>query len=270
MSDLLSVRRGWRCALGRKQGYVGFIPVLAAVGLIALTQPGHAEFQVRSPIVEEGEWEVEHNGALLFNRHDRKVDETSFTNSIGYGVTSWLKLEFEGEWEGARGEGGARYVGSTIESTFQLTPQGKYFADFGLFAEFSKARFRGEPDTFEFGPIMQMDVQPFRLTFNALFERAIFGPNRTNALGFGGAAQVLLPLNDFFLSPGLEYYAEIEDLRHRGRFNDQLHLLGPVVVGGFKLAQQAKVKYEAGYLFPLSRGADGGALRWKLELELRF
>jgi hypothetical protein len=43
-----------------------------------------------------------------------------------------------------------------------------------------------------------------------------------------------------------------------------------VLLGDFRLAPQAKLKYEAGYLLPLTRGSDGGALRWKLELELAF
>ncbi len=244
----------------------GFL--LALAGLVALPHTSRAEFQVRSPIVEEGEIEFEHNGSLVFNRHDRKVDETSFTNSIGYGFTSWLKLEFEGEWAGERGGGGVHYVASTIESTFQITPQGKYFADFGFFAEISKARFREDSDTVKFGPLMQTNAGPFRLTFNALFEREISGPNRTNAWAFSGAAQALLPIDNFPLTPGIEYYAEITDLRHTGRFQDQLHLMGPVILGDFKLAPTAKLKYQAGYLFPLSRGADGGALRWKLELEI--
>lgn len=245
------------------------LPLLVgAAALLAGDRPAQADFQVRSPIVEQGEIEIEHNGALVFDRHDgTKIIERSFTNSIGYGLTPWLKIELEGEWEGEAGQH-TRFAATTLELTFQLTPQGQYFADFGFFLEFSKAALRGEPDVIEFGPIMQIELLPVVLTFNLFLEKQVF-TNHSNALTLSGAAQALLPLHPLF-QPAIEYYGEIEDLHHTGKFRDQAHRAGPALLGVADLAPGVKAKYEAAFLIPLTRAAEGNALRWKAELEFAF
>src|SRR5258708_31686661 len=62
-----------------------------AIGAFALTivsagsSAVRADFQVRSPIVEEGEIEYEHNGSVTFDKsHARKNNAHSYTHAPGY------------------------------------------------------------------------------------------------------------------------------------------------------------------------------------------
>ncbi len=243
--------------------------LLVAGFIVAMAMPARAELQVRSTVIEEGELELEHIGALVFSRNRAtRVREQAYTNSIGYGITSWWKAELEMELASQRGEA-LRYEATALENTFRITPQGQYYVDLGFFAEYSKARRRDDNDSVTLGPILQKRFGSALLTLNLFFERTVRGPERTDTTAFIGAFQAVYRLAPLF-APGLEYHAGIEDLGAVGRFRDQEHRLGPVVVGNLCLGNTAKLKYELGYLLPLTHGAHGGALRWKLALELRL
>ncbi|TXL80394.1 hypothetical protein FHP25_05020 [Vineibacter terrae] len=245
--------------------------VLAAGLLVAAATPvpARAEFQVRSPIVTEGEIEIEHNGAVIFSRNKAtRWREQSYTNELAYSPTSWWKFEIETELGHERGDK-LRYEATTLENVFQLTPQGKYFLDVGFFIEYSKAARREDQDTVKLGPVVQKELGQALFTVNAFFERAVSGPGPTAATAFVPAVQAVYRLHPLF-TPGFEYYGEIADIGDAGRLRDQEHRLGPVVVGAWRIAGATKLKYELGYLLPLTHAAHGGALRWKLELEFRL
>jgi hypothetical protein len=72
------------------------------------------------------------------------------------------------------------------------------------------------------------------------------------------------------VSPGVEYYGQIDDLAHAGPYNRQQHLAGPVLAGGYSFAPYGKLGYEVGYLFGLTSASPRGAVRWKLEYEIAF
>ena len=105
--------------------------------LIGLTMtmtgtPTFAAKHVLSPIVEQGEIEFE-------SKFDRTVDNRaeldnaqSANVSVGYGVTSFWATELELQWK--RDPQGSYHFDSTSwENRFQLTPQGEYWVDVGLF-----------------------------------------------------------------------------------------------------------------------------------------
>jgi hypothetical protein len=112
-----------------------------------------ADFQVRSPIVEYREFEFEHNGSVTFDHKSKLNKDQSYTFSLGLGVTPFWKIELEGETGAPPGEN-LRYTATTLENTFQLTPQGKYWADLGCFLEYSQGAPRST-NTVKFGPIVQ-------------------------------------------------------------------------------------------------------------------
>ena len=45
-----------------------------------------------------------------------------------------------------------------MSAAFQFTPQGKYWADLGFFAEYAHAASRANADSFTFGPLIQKEV----------------------------------------------------------------------------------------------------------------
>ncbi len=268
LAVILAASRAARPARVSRRAVMG---VLAGGVLVvaAMPAPVRAEFQVRSPIVSEGEIEIEHNGAVLFSRNKAtRWREQSYTNELAYSPTSWWRFEIETELGHERGDK-LRYEATTLENVFQLTPQGKYFLDVGFFIEYSKAARRDDQDTVKLGPIVQKELGRALLTVNAFFERAVSGPGSTGATAFVPAVQAVYRLHPLF-APGIEYYGEIADIGDAGRLRDQEHRLGPVVVGAWRISGATKLKYELGYLLPLTHAAHGGALRWKLELEFRL
>jgi high-affinity iron transporter len=247
----------------------------AAVGLIALaTAPSaHADFKVRSPIVDYREFEFEHNGVTTFDKKKSGLSNNqSYTNEIGYGVTPFWEVEIEGETEAPSGTN-LRYSATTIENTFQLTPQGEYWADLGFFAEYSHSASRIAPNSSTFGPIVQKEAPGFwnRQSLHTLnlFVAKDLGHNRSNDTGFSGAWQSRLRLNPFF-EPGFEFYTNIADIERPGKFSEQQHRIGPMFAGIYSLASYGKVKYELGYLFGLTQATENGAVRWRFEYEIAF
>jgi hypothetical protein len=237
-------------------------------GGVAAMSAARADFQVRSPLVDYQEIEVEHNGSVTFDkRNSGKSNDQSYTTSIGYGVTQWWKTEFEAELGAAPGEN-LRYNATTWENTFQATEQGEYWADLGFFAEYSHAASRRDPESITFGPIAQKEIGNTLHTLNVLFGKEI-GHGRTDATDLSVAWQSRWRLNQY-AEPGIEYYADIPDLQNPGKSAEQQHRIGPVLVGLVAFAPYGKIKYEAGYLVGLTRATERGTLRWKLEYEAHF
>ncbi len=255
--------------------------VLFLAGALAVSATNaHAEFKLHYPIVDYRELEFEHNGDVTFDKRDSgKNNAQSFTYEIGYGVTPWWEPEIEGEFETEPGQN-QHFVATTFENTFQLTEQGKYWADLGFFAEYSHAPTRTGPDSFTFGPLVQKQASEiFGLdlgydtlhTLNLLVTKEI-GTNREDATPLSIAWQSRLRLNAYF-EPGIEYYGQIGSIAGASTPDQQepvQHRLGPVLVGQYNLYRYGKIKYELGYLFGLNAATERGAVRWRLEYEKPF
>jgi hypothetical protein len=252
---------------------------LLALSLLLICRPpdARAEFKLHSPIIDYRELEFEHNGDITLDKSGSgKNNGQSFTYEIGYGVTPWWEPEIEGEFETVPGQN-QRFSATTFENTFQLTEQGKYWADLGFFAEFSHASWRNEADSFTFGPLVQKEANTlFGLdlgkdtlhTLNLLVSKEI-GLNHSEATPLLVAWQSRLRLNPFF-EPGIEYYGQISSIAGTSDGTPQQHRLGPVVVGQYNMFQYGKIKYEMGYLFGLNQATERGAVRWRLEYEKAF
>lgn len=231
------------------------------------------ELKVRSPIVDYLELELEHNGAVTFDKSKSgKNNGQAYINEIGYGILPFWKIELEGAWEAEPGEN-PRYEATALENVFQLTEQGKYWADLGFFAEYEHAASRADADSFTFGPIVQKELRDFfgtdTLHTANLFVTKEIGRNRTDDTGFSFAWQSRYLLHPLF-EPGVEYYGQVGDVEAPGKLADQQHRVGPMFAGALSLAPYGGLKYELGYLFGLTRGTEDGAVRWRLEYEIAF
>ena len=136
--------------------------------------------------------------ALHLRQNPTLGGQQSYTNSIGYGVTPWWKIELEGESESVP-DSSVHYSATTIENTFQLTPPGKYMLNLGFFAEYSQSALNGEPNSFTAGPIVQKELFDF-LGVDSLHTLNVFlshdvGHNATRATGLQVAWQSRLLLN---------------------------------------------------------------------------
>jgi hypothetical protein len=272
-------RRGIAAALvlGRKftlAGLCAAAPLLAAVSAsIFATNAARAEFKLHYPTVDYREVEFEHNGDTTFDQaNSGKSNNQSYTNEVEIGALPFWTLGLEAELAAPPGQN-LTYDATTFENTFQLTPQGKYWADLGLFAEYSHAASRASADSLTFGPLVQKQTQGFfgkglLHTVNLLFEKEV-GHNRSDDTPFFFAWQSRLLVHPLF-EPGVEIFSQVDDIESPGKLAEQQHRAGPMFAGALSLAPNGKIKYEVGYLFGLTRATENGTVRWRLEYELPF
>src|SRR5258707_5133350 len=177
-------------------------PILAVAAVIGgCALPAQAEdLKIRSLIIESGELEFENNFTL--GRSKTAVHE------LEYGFNDWLKLGVEAELAADPGHG-FRYDATALEGFLQLTPQGRYWADVGLFAEYEHTARQGDPRALTFGPLVQKEAGLFGLstlhTVNALFTKQM------GAGSVGTPSMLLAAQSRGRLDPHFE--AGVEDLR---------------------------------------------------------
>jgi hypothetical protein len=247
----------------------GLAPVIsgALFGLAFIAAgaaPAQADdLKIRSPIIESHELEWENN----FTIGQRKTA----VSEIEYGFTDWLKLGLEGEWAADPGHG-FHYDAAAVEGFVQLTPQGKYWADLGLFAEYEHTARRGDPRSITIGPLVQKETPFFGglsalHTLNVLFTKEL-GEASSGTPSLFLAAQSRVRLDPHF-EPGIEYYGS-RSLGSRGE--DPEHRLGPAFAGrvGFRefgINAPGGIRYDAAYLRGLNANTDRNTGRVRFELE---
>jgi hypothetical protein len=244
----------------------------AVLGAVCPTS-ARADFKVRSPLVEYGEFEFEHNGFVaLGSKGTVASGSQSYTLSANYGLLPFWGIELETS-VGAGAQQNLRYNATTLENTFQLTPEGVAFVDLALFASYEQSALPGTPNLLVAGPIVQKRTgDAFGIdslhTLNLFLQREV-GHNRTNGTGLLYAWQSKLML-DPLAAPGFELYGAIADIGRSGRYNDQYHSVGPVLAGAVRLPLLGALRYEFGYQFGLTGQTPRGGVRWRFEWELPF
>ena len=250
-------------ARGRVARMICSVVLAATIACGAATIQTQAEdLKIRSPIIEMHELEFENN--FVFGRGATTVHE------LEYGLTNWFKPGIELELARDPGQG-LHYDATALEGFFQLTPQGKYWADVGIFAEYEQTGRTGDPRSVMVGPMVQKEVPLARTTLlNTvnLFMTKDLGGGSVGTPGLFAAAQSRLRLDPHF-EPGFEYYG-IVTLGNHGE--DPRHFIGPAVAGrvGFRelgLNVPGGIKYDAAYLRGLTHDTDPSTFRFRFELE---
>lgn len=250
----------------------------AAGGELAVLPAAQADLKIFYPIVDYHEFEFEHNGDTTFDKpNSGKSNNQSYTfDVIGYAPVRWWEPELELETGAAPGTN-LTYGATTLENIFQLTPQGKYWADLGFYAEYSHAASSADPDSITFGPLVQkqaetlfgLDLGHDTLHTLNLFVTKEIGRNRSEATPLSLAWQSRLQLDSHF-QPGFEYYGNVSSISGASTGTPLEQRLGPVMVGQYNMFQYGTIKYEVGYLFGLNRATERGTVRWRFEYEKAF
>lgn len=252
---------------------IRLLSIAVALLWLASAPPAQAEFKVRYPIVEFRELEIEHNGSITFDKNKSgKNNNQSYPTEVGFGFMPEWKVGVEGVSEANAGEN-LHFKASAIENYLQLTPQGKYWADVAFFTEFERPSSSKSAPSITFGPLIQKEVPDIfgldtQHTANLLFTKEI-GHLAAAATPVLIAWQSRLRLHPMF-EPGFEYYGAVDDVANPGKLADQQHRVGPILAGLYAFPPYGKLKYEMGYLFGLTRAAEKGAARWRLEYEIAF
>jgi hypothetical protein len=235
----------------------------AAVIAGCAIQAEAGDLKIRSPIIESHELEFENNFTIGHSK--------TAVHELEYGFNDWLKLGVEAELAADPGHG-FHYDSTALEGFLQLTPQGQYWADLGMFVEYEHTARQGDPRALTVGPLVQKEVQLAGLdtlhTVNALFTKQM-GAGSVGPLSMLMAAQSRARLSPYF-EPGIEYYGTVTPGTHG---DAPQHRLGPMFAGRVGLRElgidaPGGIKYDAAYLGGLTHETDPSTYRVRIELEL--
>src|SRR5690242_8670487 len=108
--------------------------MLVAAALLGSAAHASDDFIVYSPYVTEGQSEVEFRGHQQYDGDPALDGERAYVLSLAHAFTRWWQPEvYLGRYE--REPGSANTLeGYEFENIFQLSEQGKYWADLGFLA----------------------------------------------------------------------------------------------------------------------------------------
>ena len=230
--------------------------------------------KVYSPIVNKGEVELEYKISADFDHRDGFKNSGEQDFELGYGLTDrWfaeVEAELDREPRGLNEDTGEEenhpyeYGATSIENVFQLTEQGQYFVDLGLFFEYGWASHHEDTDHIETKILLEKQWGDFIHRLNVGFEKETGGGEK-EGLNPGFSWQTLYRLRQEF-EPGFEIHSEFGPAKEQGPYQEQEHMIGPVVEGRIF----RNLKYNVGYLFGISDAAPAGELKCNLEWEQQF
>ncbi len=231
------------------------VGLLVAIGGLSNAQAGADLIKVYSPIVEEGELEFELRGHGSVARPSSNPDVQAHRFEISYGVNSWWATGLFGEMQQNPGSG-LRYAVTGFENIFQLTPQGKYWADLGLYLEYNRGARRDDTDEFEVKFLFEKQVRPFIFTANLAFAQET-GRNAATGVGFEYTAVAKAPVRHG-IDLGVQVLGGMGKIGRFETFSRQEFAVGPVLSGSTRIGNlPGKLRYEVGYLFGVGASARG-------------
>ncbi len=251
----------------RTTSLVGLVIATLAVVSVVSTRPAHANDKIYSPNVEYGEFELEYRGHVTNDSQAAKDNNEKHRLEIGYGITEYWFAAIVGDWQQTPGTN-REFVATAWENIFQLTEQGKYWMDVGLYLEYAVGSGTGNTDAAEAKLLLERSSTQFTHTANIILEREI-GTNASNATELEIFWRTKYRWKKA-LEPAIEIYSKFGEINNSGGFNAQKHSLGPVMMGQVSVGNKSKIKYEFGYLFGVSDAAADGTWKWLLEWETRF
>lgn len=238
------------------------LALCAAGTLLAVPPRAEAAHVVYSPVVEEGEIAIELRGHHEFDSRDDVDGGQQYKLDLEYTPTSWWRTEVLGEWEKEPGES-LEATEVAWENVLQLTPQGKYWMDFGVLAEYAHSLEDDGEDALELGLLGEKQFDSTVLTANLIFERELVGGAETE---MEYAARYRWRLSRAF-EPGIEVYGDLGDWGDNGSFSAHEHEAGPALMGKLATGTHAAFKYETAILFGLTHESPDTTFRFLLEFE---
>lgn len=246
-----------------------FVAAAVAALLAAEAESARADFRVKYPDAEPGEFEIENIGN--YGQDFRKAfdNEQSHVLEFEYGLTNFWKPELEFEFERAPGQGNKTVFSQiTLENVFQFTERGQYWLDAGFFAEIGKAMTGDTPSETTFGPIFRKEIAGTITTVNLFIEKDIgkYSTGRPNLLY---AWETRLALGTV-IEPGIQAYGQPGAFGHFSPISQQDHRVGPQLFGDFHDIGPGTLHFNTGLLFGLTPASPRRTLRWQFEYEVHF
>ena len=243
---------------------IAFVSVISV--LVFSSNNAFASHVVYSPYVEKGEYEIELRGHTTFDNNSSKDDNQKYKVEAGYGFTDYWFSAVYAEVEKEQPSGDYEHTATAWENIFQLTEQGEYWVDMGLYLEYEHPASSAKDDKLEGKLLLEKAYGQWAHTANIIFTRKLSSTN--NATGFEYAWRTRYKYKKTF-EPGFELYGDFGEFARVSPSDQQDHRAGFVAYGEFGDYNKGKWLYQIGYLFGLTDAAPDGTLKFVVEYEFR-
>jgi hypothetical protein len=244
-----------------KAGAASLLSIAVGLSLAPFAYAGPADY-IYSPIVEQGEKEIDYKLGTAKSRNGTRTSETSL--GLGYGVNSWwftelyvkAKRETPDSW---------RYDAIEWENKFQLTETGKYPVDVGLSVEVERPRDRTEGYEVRFGSLFQAELTPSVVANANLLLTRNYQSVTPSEMKLDYQWQLRYRWKPE-LEVGAQGFGSLGPWQHWLPGDQQEHKLGPAVFGKLRLDAHSAIKYNAAWLI----GVNGNTARNTLRLQTEY
>lgn len=245
----------------RQLTYAGLAIALCGQLITTHVHAGPNDY-VRTPIVEEGEKEIDFKTGIQNNRDGTSEAATSL--GFGWGATSWWFTEVYAKYKREPGESNS-FDAIEWENKFQLTETGKYPVDVGFLLEIERPQDRSEGYELTYGPMFQAEWGKVQGNFNLFVQRHV---KATTAFATELQYQAQLKYRQ---SEQFEWGAQA--FGSLGQWDDwsagslQEHKIGPALFGKIKTGTKQAIKWNAALLYGLTDATPSSTLRFQAEYE---
>lgn len=244
--------------------------LVSALGLGFASPAAHADselgeyindYVVYSPYVVQGQSEIEIRAARYSDSSLVLDGLNGQVISVAHSFTDWWKTElYLGEYVRLPRQS-SDLVAYEFENTFQLTPQGEYWADTGFLLSYEFSTHLGQANALEFGPLFEKRIGRFDQRLNLIWEREI-GTGAARGYTFRSAYSLSYRVTPLF-APGIEAYFRPSDTSS----SNKIYQLGPVIYGEYASGTGNELEYSAGVVFGMNARAPDMTFLLRLEYE---
>ena len=225
----------------------------------------HAQFVIKSPVVEEGELAFVGHGSYE-SALPTGGDPLGWGHEVevAYGFTDFWKSELALELKQPIHEE-LEPTEFKIENYLELADFAPWSAVFAAFGGVNLGVEEGVANAAKFGPLARFGGDDLSLTLNAIFDKT-FGKYRTPGIGLDYAAQFKFAVVDG-ISAGAELFGNISDLGDVPSFNDTEFRVGPVLYLSWR-SDQSHIGFtgDIGVLLGTTDATPDTTIKWDLEL----
>ncbi len=223
--------------------------------VLLLASPAWAKKIVYSPIVHEGEKEIEYYIEWYESSGGDDVVGHEIELKYGFGPRDSLGLYVVLEDTNGVSLDVKRYKSEWIH---QLYEQGERFIDLATYLEYQINNDPTRADKVEFKALLEKSTTDFSITGNLVLEKEL-GVNATDGTEIGYALRAAGRWSPRVI-PALEAFGSLGEVRNPKSLSLQGHLLGPVV----NIYLSKRIVWQVGLLWGLTSGSDD--LRAKSQL----
>ena len=239
-------------------GLLSFTPLIHAAEYLS----GPADYMY-SPIVEEGEREIDTKFGTQAPRNGDTTRQSGASIGFGYGVNSWWFTEIYGKaiWDGNT----SKFDAVEWENKFQLTETGKYPVDIGFLIELERPQNRNEGYEAKYGFLLQSEWKKWQANLNLLMQGHYTGTENQGTY-FGYQGQLKYRLQPEF-EVGAQIYSWLGQVNSWNTDQQQQSSVGPAIFGKTKLGSKEAIKYNVAYLWGTTAASPRNTIRMQAEYE---